>query len=247
VGDTAPKPSRSGAHFEQLRPKTMAALKVLKEYAKALAAVTNATDRAAYDAAVAQLAGAVGDLAKNAEVVAPGIGAVSTAAVNVLGWMVGTALDQQRFDSLRTGINLVGKPLPDDKNPDPDSPIHIVARTFGDGLEALQQARMESLTDEANALTAGLKHDLSTAAYRQRMIEAQAIVATLDAVRKADARGAAQDLADAHDKLVEAVNDPARSYSSLVTSIGSFADKVAAVHAALTAMSTPATATKKGS
>ena len=57
-GTSEPKPMA----IELQRGKTMAALGVLKDYAHALAAVTSAADRAAYDTAVAQLSAAVGDL-----------------------------------------------------------------------------------------------------------------------------------------------------------------------------------------
>jgi hypothetical protein len=52
------EPTLSGV--EQLRGKTMSAVAVLRNYAHALAAVTNAADRTAYEAAVAQLSGSVG-------------------------------------------------------------------------------------------------------------------------------------------------------------------------------------------
>lgn len=74
--------------IEQDRSKTMEAIAVLKGYADALAAVTNAADRTAYDAAVAQLSGAVGTLAKTADPAAPGVSTVAPAFVNIIGWLV---------------------------------------------------------------------------------------------------------------------------------------------------------------
>jgi hypothetical protein len=233
---------------EQTRAVTMEAVRILKEYANALAAVTNAADRAAYDAAVAQLAGAVGTLTTPAESVAPGVSTLAPAAVNVVGWLFGTALDQQRYDSLKSAINLVGKPLPDDSNADPDSPIRVVTRAFGNGLFMLKVARMEVLGGEVDVLVDGLNdRKWSDDAYRKRLADAQTTLAMANALRKSDPKGAAADLAKAHDKLVLAVNDPTRNYTSLLKAVGEFTDKVTAVHSALTAMSTPATTSKKGS
>ena len=114
AGDTPPGLTK----VEQKRDKIMGTLTGLQNYAHALAAVTNAADRAAYDAAVAQLSGAVGALAKNADAAAPGLSTIAPAAVNLVGWVVGTALDQQRFDlvailkaSLERGEQLVLGPF----------------------------------------------------------------------------------------------------------------------------------------
>jgi hypothetical protein len=231
---------------EQTRAVTMESVRVLKDYANALAAVTNAADRTAYDAAIAQLAGAVGTMATAVDVVAPGASVVAPAAVNVVGWLFGTALDQQRYDSLKSAVNIVGKPLPDQANRDPDSPIRVVTRALGKGLYMLKVARMEVLGVEVDVLVDGLNNrKWSDDAYRKRLIDAQTTLAMADALRRSDPRGATADLANAHDKLVLAVNDPAKNYGNLLKALGDFTDKVTAVHSALTAMSTPAT--KKGS
>jgi hypothetical protein len=232
---------------EATRAVTMESVRILKEYANALAAVTNAADRAAYDAAIAQLAGAVGTMTTAANVVAPGVSVLAPAAVNLIGWLFGTALDQHRYDSLKRAINIVGKPLPDQANRAPDSPIRVTTRTLGEGLYMLKVARMEVLGAEVDVLVDGLNsRRWSDDAYRKRLVDAQTTLAMANALRKSDPKGAAADLANAHDQLVLAVNDPARSYPDLLKALGEFTDKVTAVHSALAAISTPAT-TKKGS
>jgi hypothetical protein len=73
--------------IEQKRDRTMALLKALKDYAQALVAVTNAADRAAYNAAVAQLASTVGAIAKDAGPQGAAASTVAPAAVNLIGWV----------------------------------------------------------------------------------------------------------------------------------------------------------------
>jgi hypothetical protein len=234
--------------LELTRAETMQAVQKLKKYANALAAVTNAADRTAYEAAVSQMSAAVGTLAGPANLAAPGVGVLAPAAINFLGWVFGTALDQQRYDTLRTSINRVGQPLPDKDNPNPQSPIRVVTRRLGEGLQVLAVARMDALSREADILVQGLnQRALSDEAYRKQLAEAWTAAATIEALRRSDPQGAAADLADAHDKLVLAVNDPGRNYGSLLKALGEFGEKVSTVQAAMKAASIPSTSSKKGS
>ncbi|MBS0521860.1 MAG: hypothetical protein JSR90_24410 [Proteobacteria bacterium] len=268
-------PTANEIDLAATRDDTMKALKVLKDYAKGLAAVTNAADRAAYDAAVAQLASAVGALTSAAAKGMPGAGTVATASVNLLGWLVGEALDQQRYDTLRSAVLTVDTPLPEegssrdgsrsgaaaaraDAPPPTDAerkaeqqraaarkPIHIVATTFGKGLLAVSVARQEWLYEEGRVLAYRLNAGLSTADYRQRLADTQAVVAAINGLRNADPTGTAQDMAKAHDALAAALRNPKTAYADLLAAIGTFADKVAAVQSALAAAGP--SATKKGS
>lgn len=237
-GDTPPALTA----IEQVRSKTADVLAVLKGYADALAAVTNATDRTAYDAAVVQLSGAVGALAKTADPAAPGVSTVAPALVNLGGWLVGTALDQQRFNSLKVGITAASTLQDNGK-----TPIDTVATTLGSGLLALSLQRQAILSNEVDALIKPLGPSLTAAAYQQRLNEAQEVVAVLDGLRKADPTAAAAGLVKAHAALVAAVNDPTRNYSSLLKSVGDFTDRAAALRTALAATTTPQSApAKKG-
>lgn len=235
-----PEPALSPV--EHLRGRTMSAMAVLRGYAHALAAVTNASDRTAYDAAVAQLSGAVGALAKTADPAAPGASIVAPAAVNLAGWVVGTALDQQRFESLKAGVTAAGTAPPGGK-----SPIAVVAQTLSAGLVAVSQARQALLIAEAQILADRLDPSLSDTDYRQGLSDAQAVVAVLDGVRRTDPTAAANALVAAHDALLAAVNDPRRNYASLLQAVSDFADKAAALQAALAAAAELEKAPKKGS
>jgi hypothetical protein len=247
-----PKPTNEEAILAKERADTLVAVKVLKDYAKALAAVTNAADRADYDSAVGKLASSVTSLVAAAGAAMPAAAAAAPlagAAVNLFGWLVGTALDEQRFETLKTAVNEVNKPLPGstDANKDQRRPIHIVTDTLGKGLAALRDARQVVLYKEADMQAKGLNGSLSDPAYKQRMSDTQTTLAALNALRKADPKGAAKDLAKAHDELVTAVNDPSRSRASLAKAIGDFVDKVSSVQAAMSALSPASPTPKKGS
>jgi hypothetical protein len=223
-------PAPTLSEVEQLRGETMSAVAALRNYAHALAAVTNAADRAAYDAAVAQLSGSVGALAKNADAAAPGASIVAPAAVNLAGLVVGTALDQQRFESLKAGVTAAGTAPAGG-----DSPVATVAKTLGGGLVALSLARQTVLIDEAKILEGRLDPSLSDTDYQQRLSNAQAVVAVLDSLRQADPTAATDALVRAHDALLAAVHDPRRNYASLLQAVSDFADQAAALQAALAA------------
>ena len=207
---------------------------------QALVAVTNAADRAAYNAAVAQLASTVGTIAKDAGPYGAAASTVAPAAVNLVGWIGGTALDQQRFDSLKAGVIAVSTPLPDGT-----TPINYVATVAGAGLYALALAQQDVLGNELDILTRPLGPSLTDAAYRQRLSDAQAVVAVLDGLRQTDPTAAANGLIEAHKALVAAVNDPSQNYPSLVKAAGDFADQATALHDALTATPAAKTTTTK--
>jgi len=183
---------------------------------------------------VAQLSGAVGGLAKFADPIAPGVSTVAPAAVNLIGWLVGTALDQQRFDSLKAAVNSVNTPLPNG-----EKPIHSVTKTLSIGLETLSSARRQVLYEEANVLVSRLGPSLNDAGYRQRLSDAQAEIALLDGLRQADPAGTAEALEKAHDALVAAVNNPSQNYANLLKAVSDFTDKATALQIAFAATATP--------
>jgi len=230
-------PALSGIELE--RDRTTALLAVLKDYAHALVAVTNAADRTAYNAAVAQLASTVGSLAKEAGPQGGAASTVAPAAVNLIGWVVGTALDEQRFESLKAGVTAASTPLANG-----EVPINYVVTTAGDGLFALSKARQRVLIEEMNILIARLGPSLTDAAYRQGLSDAQAVVAVLDGLHHADPTAAAKGLVKAHEALVAAVDDPTRNYPGLVKAVDDFAAQAVALQNALTAAPAKNTTTK---
>jgi hypothetical protein len=106
--ESPPTPSPAEILLESSRQKTLEALKVLTDYAHALQAVTNAADRAAFDSAASRLNASVTALLKG--VPNPAVAPAFSAGFSIFAWMVGQALDQQRFDTLKQSVNLAAGP-----------------------------------------------------------------------------------------------------------------------------------------
>lgn|SRR5579859_77121 len=222
-------PEPTAMRAQELAGRALEVVSVLKNYARALAAVTNSADRTAFDAAVMQLSGSVANLAQTANAAAPGAGAIAPAAVKLAGWVVGTALDQARFDSLKRGVNFAAEP------------VRTIAGTLRKGLEDISSARQTVLVAEADLMAKRLGPSLDDSSYQQQLTQAEATVSVLDALRYSDPAGTADSLKTAHDALVAAVNDPNRSYASLLKAVSDFSEKAAALKAAFSA-SSPASA-----
>jgi outer membrane murein-binding lipoprotein Lpp len=203
--------------------KVMPKLQPLSAYAHALAAITNAADVTAFDAASKRLSGSIGNLAKAADPAAPGASAIAPAVTNLVLWLVGEKLNQDRFDALHDGVIAA------------DPYVQVIAIDIGDLLGTIARAREGILTVEAGELASGLGPRLTTAAYTDRLNQGTAVIAKLNGIRQANAADPATALAAAHTKLVAAVKDPSKDYSALLSAVGDFATQAKAVHDALTA------------
>jgi hypothetical protein len=206
-------------------------LEVLTDYVHALSAVTNAADRA-----VSQLSGAV----KGFAAFAPGIGQAAPAAVDLLGWLVGTALDQQRFATLRHNVLLVETPVKEGDEP----PIHVVAETVGVALETIGFERRKVLYQEAGILVWRLGPGLTEDAYRQRLTEMSALVGTLEGLRRNSPAAAVKALETAHQSLAVALQNPKPDMLALVKAIGELKSKVDALKNAMAASGQPTSKAK---
>lgn len=199
----------------------------ITDYARALAAVTNAEDRAAYDKSIAQLADSV---EKIGAFVPNGIGTLAPVAINLLGWMVGTALDQQRFDALKGAVVKVGT-----KDARGVKPIGAVQEALSAGIRTLSLTRRQVVREQAVLLAQDLGPRLSPQAYAQRLDEVQALVTLLEGLRQVETGEFGKDLEKAHDALVAAVTDPRTQVSSFLAALSAFKDKATALKDALSA------------
>jgi hypothetical protein len=247
--------ARNGApsapsQVEQQLARSMDAMAAWRDSARALAAGTNAADRAAYDAAVGKLADAVGGLAGAAGPAGAAAGTAVTAGAHTVGWLIGEALDEQRFDSLTAAVNAVGTAPPGS-----ETTIRIVTDAIGKGLLVARAERLDTLNTELDEDIAGLGPALPDTAYRQRLADAEALAATIQSLRAADPAAAANALNAAHAALVKAVNDPSRDAAGLDKALAQFAAQAQALRTDLTAGAAPhaaapkpkAAAAKKGS
>ncbi len=223
-----------------LPDKLTLSMKALTDYMGALAAVTNATDRDNYNAAVTKLGTAVSGIMTAAGGPA---GAAVGAGINLFGWLLGNALDIQRFESLKAAVNKVGTP----PKPGDGRPFDDVVQAIASSILALAEDRRSALTDDIGSLKLTLGHGVSEEVYRARLADIQSMAAVVESLNTADPQSAANALMLAHAKLVKAVNEYQPDLASLITTIGTLKDQVSALQTALAAASAPASSSKKGS
>jgi hypothetical protein len=185
----------------------------LKRYATALKAITNASDRTALDAATSKVAASFAGVTGAVPVAAP-VGLVGSAVINLVGWIIGTALDNERFHALSWAVNT------QQKN------VATIATGLGDHMDDVIRAHDSLLFGDANkaAERVGPASRNYVAAYDG----VGTSVADINSL-KANPRKTAQALIDAHDKLVDAVNDPNRQLQSLEQDVAKFAELASAL------------------
>lgn len=219
------------------------AMKALTDYTAGLAAVTSAKDRADYDSAVSELADTVSGLVSNAG----GQGALAAAAIkagiNLLGWMVGTALDIQRFNALKAAVNAMNEPEKEGK------PFNVVVMSIAQQVNRLADRRRRLLEKDITALKASLGPQIGEETYRLRLADINSMAAVVDALNQASAIDAANGLMLAHLQLVLAVNSPKPNVQTLANTLKALGEKVSALQTALgtAASATSSSSGKKGS
>jgi hypothetical protein len=177
-------------------------LKDLSSYLDALAALTRAEDRAAFDAAAVKVAAAVGALTSTAGAAAGGIGSgvgpMAAASTNVVLWLVGTALDERRYSALREGTWRGCRP------------VRVLSRALEFVLDELRGNRLGVLSStiawRVHALNFGRSiRTLSDQAYGAAVDDVFATMDSYELVRKIDPAGLTTAIADSHDELALAV------------------------------------------
>jgi len=191
-------------------------VKALSEYAAALAAVTNAEDRQALDAAQAGLKQSVTALAVRAR--AEGTSKAELGAVaDLFALGLGTLLDARRYEVLRGGVL------------DAKEPVSTLGQALGETLDALRAARARELQLAASRLSTGLGPRMDAGAYAARLDALRSRVATLEALRRADPRQAAADMVAAHDALARALADRSRQAKAVADAVKVFVEKAKAL------------------
>ncbi|MBI2715473.1 MAG: hypothetical protein HYX37_13625 [Rhizobiales bacterium] len=239
-------PADNGKPFRDrspIVPELADAVKALTDYTAGLAAVTNAKDRADYDSAVSDLASTVSSLVSEAGGVGAAAGAAVKAGINLLGWIVGTALDIQRFNTLKAAVNEMNTPVRKGK------PFNVVVMAIAQQVRTLAQQRRELLQDDITALKASLGPQISEETYRLRLADVNAMSAALDALNQSSVSEAANALMLAHLQLVLAVNSSNPNIQNLTNTLKALGDKASALQTALSTASSakPASSHNKGS
>jgi hypothetical protein len=208
--DGGPQPSPSDPLLASHQPNTLETLNVLTNYAHALQAVTNAADRAAFDSAAARLNASVTALGKAAGPQGAAASAAFSAGFNIFAWVLGQALDQERFDTLRQDVNLAA------------GPVQSIAKGLGLQLDGISQARQQVLYETVKALIKPLGPGYKNYTAREATaIQTKALLVQLEQVTPSQVTDA---LIKAHDALRDAVNDPQGNFGNFATAAGQFAE-----------------------
>jgi hypothetical protein len=213
VGQPIPEPSK----VEQQAANAAPIVKAFQDYAAALAAVTDAADREALDAAQADLKRSVEAFTKQAN---PALAAGAGPLADLFAAVTGAALDTRRYQVLKAGVTTAKQP------------VAVLGGVMGDALDALRAARADELQPTAVRLGEGLGPKLGGEAYAVRLDALQGKVAALEALRRATPKQAATDMVAAHDALAQALADNSRQVDTVVSTVKTFVDKAKAVHEA---------------
>jgi hypothetical protein len=197
----------------------------LSDYMGGLAAITNATDRSNYDDAVKKVSASVSALAGAASLPA---GPVVGAGINIFGWLLGNALDIQRFQVLKQVVNTV---QPTD--PTKPQPFNTVVYAIAIQIDQVVDRRRADLNNEINDRRQTLGNGLPEGTYRARLADIDAMAATVQALNQTSGQEIANDLVKAHEHLVWAVNSYQPDIGDLLEAVGTLKDKVSALQDAL--------------
>ena len=233
---TTPDELKEQVVVQQEASVTLQWLTALSDYATALSAITDATDRAALVDAEGKLAVSVKALAKQHDEAlkakakagdaraksTPPIGDAAAASVGLIASAANAILDRQRLQALKVAVNQA------------DGPVQLLAGYIGEEQKILQDIRRASLTQYATELTVGLGPASPTDAYTKSLdkaISATQQVNTLDGARPEEA---ADKMASAHTKVRDAINSGKGQDLLAIQSITEFLAAAQAVHEGFT-------------
>jgi hypothetical protein len=208
---------------EHHQATTLHKVRSLMAYVQALHAITKAADRTAFNGAAKRVEATVTNLSAAANLAAPGAGAILPAVTNLVLWVVGEKLDQDRYDALKLAVNEAHKP------------VTVVASHLGTALQEIKSNRQTILSRTVGILRQRLYG--GAPGDENRLTQTEAALAKFDVVGRTDATAPTTALIAAHRALVIAVNDPKTDYSALITALTDFAQKTQVVYDAAIAAS----------
>ncbi|TSP13445.1 DUF885 domain-containing protein [Cupriavidus campinensis] len=201
------------------RESTSAAplIHALRDYADALAAITNAQDQEALEAANSKLTGSLAGLASTAKAGLPN----EFGAIAGLAFSVGVAtLNQRRFDMLKRGVTAANEP------------VAVLGDAMGQALDTLRKARADGLLLAGTTMAGQINASMSPDDYTAALTTLQAKTDAIETLRRTNARAAADDMVKAHAALAQALNDDTRQVAAVVTALKTFREKARAVQEA---------------
>jgi hypothetical protein len=197
----------------------------LKDYADGLTAITNAADRAQLDSAISDLSKSAGGLAgavgmAAGPVTAAATGAVVSAGISLVGWIIGTAEDQRRFEALDNTLRVTCEPI----------------RVLAEAADTLIDARLVQIADDRRAaaitILKGMQGGMGREEFAHRDQEVDDLLAA--GIRPPDTgKNLGSAFRAAHDALVKAVINREGQTAELIAAVGNFADVAKALNDSL--------------
>jgi len=213
VGKAPPAPSRIETQAIPAAP----IIKALRDYADALAAVTNAEDQQTLEAAQAQFKNSIQDLAKQRD---PALPASLGPVADVFSATMTAALNARRYEILRDGVTAA------------NAPVAELGGALGEALDAIRTARANELRLLADDLSAELGPAFGSTDYLSQLNLIEGKVNSLEALRHSEPGQAARDMVKAHEELALALKDDRRQVQAVIASVRAFVDKAKAVREA---------------
>lgn len=189
-------------------------LTALQDYAKALKAVSNATDTAAFNTASTTLATSLGKLG----LLAGPFGAAVGPAVKIVTAGISLVLEERRYEALRDGL-LTACPA-----------IRVLARAVGQNMADSRERR---ITTNFEVLSAATPNALSDTLARSEVMRLALGAQIAQNSLSTDPKVVAAKFAKSHDELVVAVRDRQGQDLIVLTDIQTLADAATALKTSL--------------
>ncbi len=188
----------------------------LRDYANALAAVTNAEDAEQLDAAQTKFRGSLQGLLKQQSVEAPKVGPV----VELIGAAFTAVLNERRYTILRDGVTAA------------NGAVEQLGQALGETLTIMRVAQAGQLKLTADHMALQLGPGVGGREYVERLSLVEAKAASLESLRRSDPRRAADDMVRAHRELARALADESRQGEAVFEAVIVFSEKAKAVRSA---------------
>ncbi len=228
---TTPDDLKESVDVERRAAVALTWLKVLADYAAALAAITDSTDKAALVDAQGKLAASIIALAKQHDdaVIAkakegdanakekPLIADAAAASAGLIAAATSAILDRQRLEALEVAVKQA------------DEPVRTLAFYIGDEQVTIQATRRADLTDYATLLAVGLGLASDPDDYEAVLDKALAATTEADAIIGANPRRVADKMAEAHGELLKAVTSGKGQSLMAIESITEFVAEATAL------------------
>lgn len=224
-----PKPTqrcslRANGENHRLTPTDLQLLASLKnlnafsKYAAALSAVSNADDRAAFDAAAGRLASSAATFTGG---LGPSAGAITGPVVEATFAIQGIALDQARLRQLQRSVASVDAKLP------------AASKRLATALSDLKAKRVKAAYDQHLSVQLALPVAVTNSERAEIIRELQKGANEISNLQAQDPKKLVDAMVSAHSALAKALKDPRVNLADVAKELSNFAEIANAFKAAL--------------